>query len=419
MPFTVVQISDIHLDPGDQEQCARLEKVRQAVLATKPDLVVASGDVSNDGFRCDGMFDQVKAQLHRFGPEVYVIPGNHDIGDKAGEKNEVQSEYVAKWKAVFGSDRFSVRRDHWTIVGINTQILGSGLHEEADQFEWLDHTLDDAERRGDRVAMFLHAAAYLFDPDEELSGPSQYWGFDPFPRRELLKRINRRHVKLIANGHLHWHQVFNRNGTLHVWCPSTSFMVDDAIFPRGGDVVGFVRYTFEQTHVHEQLEPLDLPAETILFYRRAIDLPGRTPIIMAELVLDFTGTLSKDGHLLPGIVDRLEQLAKRIRITVMTADTFGKANAALAGLPLDLHLVETGKDKRTYVNKLTKAGVVAIGNGRNDVEMMKAATLGIAVIGSEGANTQLLQHADVVVGDVRDALDLVANPLRLKATLRE
>ena len=167
------------------------------------------------------------------------------------------------------------------------------------------------------------------------------------------------------------------------------------------------------------METLDIPADMILFHRRVVDLPGRAPITMADLVLDFTGTLSKGGRLLPGIVHRLEQLARRIRITVMTADTFGKAKKALAGLPVDLHLIETGNDKRAYVEKLTKAGVVAIGNGRNDIEMMKAAAIGIAVAGPEGASAELLQCADVVVGDIRDALDLVANPLRLKATLRD
>jgi soluble P-type ATPase len=64
-------------------------------------------------------------------------------------------------------------------------------------------------------------------------------------------------------------------------------------------------------------------------------------------------------------------------------------------------------------------GVIAVGNGRNDVPMMKVAGLSVAVVGPEGAAGSLLAAADVVTRDIGDALDLLANPLRLKATLRD
>jgi len=46
------------------------------------------------------------------------------------------------------------------------------------------------------------------------------------------------------------------------------------------------------------------------------------------------------------------------------------------------------------------------------------AALGIAVIGSEGAAGELLATTDVVVRDVREAIELLLCPLRLSATLR-
>lgn len=62
---------------------------------------------------------------------------------------------------------------------------------------------------------------------------------------------------------------------------------------------------------------------------------------------------------------------------------------------------------------------MAIGNGRNDVAMVKDAAIGIAVIGLEGAAGETIQATDVVVQEIKDALDLIANPHRLKATLRD
>ena len=151
----------------------------------------------------------------------------------------------------------------------------------------------------------------------------------------------------------------------------------------------------------------------------SVDIPGRGTVTIREVLLDFTGTLSKDGALLPGVAERLVALAANVRLTVMTADTFGKARDALAGLPVTVEIIRDGGDKRKYVEAAGADGIVAIGNGRNDVPVVEAAAIGIAVIGPEGAAGDLVRAADVVVNDVRDALDLPANPLRLKATLRD
>ena len=50
--------------------------------------------------------------------------------------------------------------------------------------------------------------------------------------------------------------------------------------------------------------------------------------------------------------------------------------------------------------------------------MLLAAALGIVVVQREGASVQALMAADVVVPDIRTALDLLAYPQRLVATLR-
>lgn len=149
-----------------------------------------------------------------------------------------------------------------------------------------------------------------------------------------------------------------------------------------------------------------------------ITVPGRRSVELSHAVLDFNGTLAKDGWLLPGIASRLRKLSRRLRILVATADTFGKARSALEGLPIDIEVVETGRDKLRLLQRLGPSHVVAIGNGRNDVPMMRKAALSIAVIGPEGAAGELLATADVVVRDVREALDLLLCPLRLSATLR-
>ena len=150
-----------------------------------------------------------------------------------------------------------------------------------------------------------------------------------------------------------------------------------------------------------------------------VEMPGGIAESFTDLVLDYTGTLSVDGVLLPGVAERLAALSESLRITVLTADTFGTAAAQLKNLPVEVRVVRTGTDKADVVRALGSEKVIAIGNGRNDMPMMEIAGLAIAVIGPEGAAGEMLRIADAVVRDIHDALDLVTHPLRLKATLRD
>jgi len=152
-----------------------------------------------------------------------------------------------------------------------------------------------------------------------------------------------------------------------------------------------------------------------------ITIPGADALHLEHLVLDFNGTLACDGMLLDGVADLMRRLSLQLTVHVITGDTFGRARAALSGLPCRLVILEAlgqSQAKREYVERLGAATVACIGNGRNDRLMMATAALGIAVMQGEGASPQTLSAADVVARDVQDALDLLLHPLRLTATLR-
>jgi soluble P-type ATPase len=51
--------------------------------------------------------------------------------------------------------------------------------------------------------------------------------------------------------------------------------------------------------------------------------------------------------------------------------------------------------------------------------MLKAAAIGIAVVGTEGAATEAVFAADVVTNNIADAFELLLKPKRLIATLRK
>lgn len=152
-----------------------------------------------------------------------------------------------------------------------------------------------------------------------------------------------------------------------------------------------------------------------------IAIPGADTLRLDHLVADFNGTLAIDGDLLPGVAEGLCQLADRLALHVVTADTFGKAREALAGIPCELAILPPGRQddaKRRYVDALGATRCVCLGNGRNDRLMLKAAALGIVVMQGEGAAVETLLAAAVAVPDIHAALELLLNPARLVATLR-
>lgn len=153
-----------------------------------------------------------------------------------------------------------------------------------------------------------------------------------------------------------------------------------------------------------------------------IQIPGYDPPMrLHHVVLDYNGTMACEGRLIHGVKDRLVALSTRLDVHVLTADTFGSVREAIDGIPCQLTIIpreDQAQAKESYVEQLGFDGAVCIGNGRNDRLMLKEAALGIAVLQAEGAATEAVLAADVLVSDILHALDLLLYPLRLTATLR-
>lgn len=158
----------------------------------------------------------------------------------------------------------------------------------------------------------------------------------------------------------------------------------------------------------------------------ALKIPNFPDITIQRIVSDYNGTLSLGGKLSPGVVERLKRLHELVEIDVITSDTFGTAAHELA--PAGLRPVLLPKDSRhdeakeEYVKGHDAARIAAFGNGNNDVWMIKAVKeaggLAIAVDNGEGCAVQTLLNAEIFVAGIANALDLLLDPIRCKATLR-
>jgi P-type E1-E2 ATPase len=156
-----------------------------------------------------------------------------------------------------------------------------------------------------------------------------------------------------------------------------------------------------------------------------ITIPGRERFHLTHLILDVNGTVAADGQLIEGVGAQLRALRQAgWEVHWITADTRGR-QAALdqeLGWPAVRIATDSAEgeaaQKAAFVQELGAASVIAIGNGANDVDMLRRAALGIAVLGPEGLALDALLAADLVVPDIHAALGLLQDPSRIIATLR-
>lgn len=148
-----------------------------------------------------------------------------------------------------------------------------------------------------------------------------------------------------------------------------------------------------------------------------IEIPGRGPLQLSYAVFDFNGTLADGGELLSNIGVLIMRLSSLLECVVLTADTFGSVHEALKTLPVHIDIIHTGTDKANVI-KLLRGGVVVVGNGRNDYEMMTAADLSIITAGPEGTAAKSIMVADIFVPNIYTAFDLLLQPKKVIATLR-
>lgn len=152
-----------------------------------------------------------------------------------------------------------------------------------------------------------------------------------------------------------------------------------------------------------------------------LTIPGIGFVELRHLVLDFNGTIARDGLMLSNLDRTLAQLSQQFEIHILTADTGGTVQQEMEGVACSIKIISESHEaeqKEAYVRQLGVEQVVCMGNGANDRLMLQAARLGIAVLEGEGTAFAAISSADIVVRSIYDAMGLLMVPQRIVATLR-
>jgi 3',5'-cyclic AMP phosphodiesterase CpdA len=246
--FRLTQISDTHLARRLDKLTDNFHRVSEHIDATRPDLVINSGDISFDGPSSRSDLEFAK-ELHDALPvPCRQLPGNHDIGDNPTAigplpKQPATEECRQNYLSVIGEDRWRFDEAGWCFIGLNSLIMNTGIESEAEQFDWLTAELGRAN--GKPVALFLHKPLYLNEPDDPEIESSAI-RYVPQPRRkQVVEMFGNVDLRLVASGHVHQRRDFTYRHTRQVWAPSAGFVISDAMQEKIGiKEVGLVEYRF-------------------------------------------------------------------------------------------------------------------------------------------------------------------------------
>ncbi|HUG00135.1 MAG TPA: metallophosphoesterase [Ilumatobacter sp.] len=233
----ILQVSDSHLSRqaphADENWLAVVEHAR----ATRPDLVVHTGDVTLDGASSATDLEHARALVDRLPVPWLTVPGNHDIGDVGDTQDPVTAARTARYGETLGETSWTRSVGGWQLVGVDLQTLLADLPSTEPLWEWLESTLDGSSP----TALFLHRPLVPLATDH-VDEPSRYVT-EP-GRGRLMQLLAAGDVRLVASGHVHQWQTADVGPVRHVWAPSTWAALPDRIQPvLGRKVVGVVEHT--------------------------------------------------------------------------------------------------------------------------------------------------------------------------------
>jgi Icc protein len=199
---TVLQISDTHLraepnTPADRDPDASLLATVDAVREVRADLLLLTGDLSDDG--SIAALDRLRAVVGQLSLPVLAVAGNHDLLENV--------------RAVFGGTD-TVDLGHWRVLGVESVIPGE------------DHGQVDVAGLGERLDR-LDDRPTLIAIHHPPRSPSTHPMFQLLGADEMLALLrDRPHVRAMVSGHLH--EAFDRQeGDLHLWgSPSSYYAIE-------------------------------------------------------------------------------------------------------------------------------------------------------------------------------------------------
>lgn len=245
MTVRIAQISDAHLGASRDPFGPNFDLAAQQIRDARPDLLLATGDLSLDGADSDADLATAWTRHAAIGIEWRAVPGNHDVGDEAvlGARQPWNATRASRWEAVAGPRCWVHDLPGWRLIGLDTQsLLADGA-----QWEHLAGAVSGAAGRA--IALVQHKPL----TEHSLADTAvNYWPVPPAARFRLLALFGSARPALVLSGHLHMWRDRVAEGIRQVWAPSLGFVVGDPWQEALGEKrIGWVEHHFHGDGTHD------------------------------------------------------------------------------------------------------------------------------------------------------------------------
>lgn len=216
----IALVSDVHINRGTNQALyqSNFEKAIQQVNNARVDAVVLTGDLTEDGTKDE--YADFKRLVKRFNAPSFMLPGNHDIGNKkiGGKKNEISFKRLIDYHLIIGRSWFSTEIGGVRLIGVNSMLFGSGFKKELQMWKFLESELGKKSTKP--LLVFMHYPPFRDKPEEK---GGEYWNLEPAQRFRLFGLFQQADVNGVFSGHLHYSLTNKYNGVLYYTTHPTSF----------------------------------------------------------------------------------------------------------------------------------------------------------------------------------------------------
>ena len=264
----ILLITDSHLAKSAPAFVENWRAAAKFAARSGADLTIHFGDITLDAINGVEQLDFARRLIDEWPTEMRLLPGNHDIGDNPPgpgivAEDALHPDWLARYRALFGADYWTLEAGAWRLIGIDAQLLGSDTEEEEKQWQWLTDQL--AATRGSPVALLVHKP--MLAP--EGADPGSDARYVPLaPRQRLLTMLATVDLRIVICGHAHQYLDYVRDGVRHLWLPSCAFYIPDSRQERIGEkIVGLGMIEFEgDTFRFDLISPEGVVRHNILDY---------------------------------------------------------------------------------------------------------------------------------------------------------
>lgn len=278
--FAVIADTHVEADPGAPSNL-RLQEVVTALTRAKPEMVLHLGDIIHpipDAPGAPAARDRADDILSALPCPIYVVPGNHDIGDKpmAGMPTaSVRADWRQDWIDRHGPDFRWFDHNDVRFVLANSPKLNRPGEDDSDLTALLDEVSALPNRKP--IVLVTHYPLFLENEDE----PSHYDNVGNPARSQLIEFCKKMDARAVFTGHVHTYLHRHIGNTRCYGAPSVAFVRRD--FSEMAQVAPLAEFGRED------------PAKTGFFWVDVTNDGMQVRVITTEDMADFSkGTLPGD-----------------------------------------------------------------------------------------------------------------------------